>query len=195
MRGMKRIALAPLPSFFLSSHGRAQAARRLRIQDRRSLREMDERHARLRRWRRARRQPLLQKAYGMADLEHDVPNTPDTIFEAGSVSKQFTAAAVLLLARGGQAVARRSGAQVHPGAARLRRAAHDPPHAAAHQRAARLGRARVDRRLAADHSRVHTHAHVLDIVSRQKALNFPSGHAVLLQQHRLQPVRPSSCRA
>jgi CubicO group peptidase (beta-lactamase class C family) len=36
---------------------------------------------------------VLQKAYGMADLEHDVRNTPDTIFEAGSVSKQFTAAA------------------------------------------------------------------------------------------------------
>jgi CubicO group peptidase (beta-lactamase class C family) len=46
--------------------------------------------------------PVLTKAYGMADLEHDVPNTPDTIFEAGSVSKQFTAAAVLLLARDGK---------------------------------------------------------------------------------------------
>src|SRR5262245_40555159 len=40
-------------------------------------------------------QPVLQKAYGMADLEHDVKNVPNTIFEAGSVSKQFTAAAVL----------------------------------------------------------------------------------------------------
>src|SRR5215831_13900644 len=44
-------------------------------------------------------QSVLQKAYGMADLEHDVKNVPDTIFEAGSVSKQFTAAAVLLLAK------------------------------------------------------------------------------------------------
>ena len=44
----------------------------------------------------------LSKAYGMADLEHDVPNTPETIFEAGSVSKQFTAAAILLLEQQGK---------------------------------------------------------------------------------------------
>ncbi len=46
-------------------------------------------------------QIVLERAYGMADLQHDVPNQPDTIFEAGSVSKQFTAAAVLLLVRDG----------------------------------------------------------------------------------------------
>jgi microcystin degradation protein MlrC len=37
----------------------------------------------------------------MADLEHGIPNTPATIFEAGSVSKQFTAAAIQLLAMEG----------------------------------------------------------------------------------------------
>jgi CubicO group peptidase (beta-lactamase class C family) len=47
-------------------------------------------------------EPILTKAYGMADLEHDVPIRPDTIFEAGSVSKQFTAMAVLLLAQQGK---------------------------------------------------------------------------------------------
>ena len=47
-------------------------------------------------------QPFVRAAYGMADLEHDVPITLDTIFEVGSVSKQFTAAAVLLLARDGK---------------------------------------------------------------------------------------------
>jgi beta-lactamase family protein len=36
--------------------------------------------------------PVLAAGYGTADLEHDVAITPDTIFEAGSVSKQFTAA-------------------------------------------------------------------------------------------------------
>jgi CubicO group peptidase (beta-lactamase class C family) len=39
------------------------------------------------------------RGFGMADLEDDVPITPETVFEAGSVSKQFSAAAVELLAR------------------------------------------------------------------------------------------------
>ena len=45
---------------------------------------------------------VLEKGFGMADLERRVPNRGETIFEAGSVSKQFTAAAVLLLARDGK---------------------------------------------------------------------------------------------
>jgi CubicO group peptidase (beta-lactamase class C family) len=46
--------------------------------------------------------PVLAKGFGMADLEHNVAIGPDTIFEGGSVSKQFTAAAVMLLARDGK---------------------------------------------------------------------------------------------
>lgn len=45
---------------------------------------------------------VLDRAYGMADLEHDVAITPATRFEAGSVSKQFTAAAILMLAEQGR---------------------------------------------------------------------------------------------
>jgi CubicO group peptidase (beta-lactamase class C family) len=40
---------------------------------------------------------LLWKSYGKADLEWNVPLTPDAVFEIGSVTKQFTAAAVLQL--------------------------------------------------------------------------------------------------
>ena len=44
----------------------------------------------------------VRRAYGLAELEHGVPATVDTIYEAGSVAKQFTAAAVLLLADEGR---------------------------------------------------------------------------------------------
>src|SRR4051812_46984270 len=44
----------------------------------------------------------LERAYGMADLEHAVPNPPAPLFEAGWVSKQFTAAAALLLVQRGR---------------------------------------------------------------------------------------------
>ncbi|MDX2033515.1 MAG: serine hydrolase domain-containing protein [Blastocatellia bacterium] len=45
---------------------------------------------------------VFEKAFGMAEIEHAVPNTPQTIFESGSVAKQFTAAAVILLSLEGK---------------------------------------------------------------------------------------------
>ena len=47
-------------------------------------------------------QILLNKAYGAANLEWEVPNTPDTKFRLGSVTKQFTAASILLLEERGK---------------------------------------------------------------------------------------------
>jgi CubicO group peptidase (beta-lactamase class C family) len=44
---------------------------------------------------------LYRRGYGMASLEYGVPMSPRVVSEIGSVSKQFTAAAVLLLARDG----------------------------------------------------------------------------------------------
>lgn len=41
-------------------------------------------------------------AYGMANLDHDVRLAPDSVFHVASVSKQFTAAAILLLAEEGK---------------------------------------------------------------------------------------------
>lgn len=40
---------------------------------------------------------VFEKAFGMAEMEHGIANTPQTIFESGSVAKQFTAAALVLL--------------------------------------------------------------------------------------------------
>jgi CubicO group peptidase (beta-lactamase class C family) len=45
---------------------------------------------------------LFSKAWGLADLEHHAPMTTNTITEAGSVSKQITAAAILLLEQQGK---------------------------------------------------------------------------------------------
>ncbi|HKP76225.1 MAG TPA: serine hydrolase domain-containing protein, partial [Longimicrobiaceae bacterium] len=45
---------------------------------------------------------LVNRAYGMADLEHGVALTPETAFDVGSVTKQFVAASILLLAEQGR---------------------------------------------------------------------------------------------
>ena len=117
---------------------------------------------------------VLEKAYGMADLEHNVPNKADTIFEAGSVSKQFTAAAVMLLASDGKL------SLDDP----VRKYVPELPeygtpltirHMLTHTSGLRdwgslAGIAGWPRG-----SRVHTHAHVVEILSRQRALNFTPG--------------------
>src|SRR5437763_15522226 len=118
--------------------------------------------------------PALAVGYGMADLEHDVPIVPDTIFEAGSVSKQFTAAAVLLLARD-------------------RKLSLDDPVRKYVPELPDYGQPLLIRHMLNHTSglrdwgsvaalggwprttRVHTHAHVLELVSHQHALNFPPG--------------------
>lgn len=46
--------------------------------------------------------PPVIRAWGLAELEHGAAAGPDTIYEAGSVSKQVTAAAMLLLAEEGR---------------------------------------------------------------------------------------------
>jgi CubicO group peptidase (beta-lactamase class C family) len=117
---------------------------------------------------------VLEKAYGMADLEHDVVNVPATIFEAGSVSKQFTAAAVLLLVKDGRIglddpvkkYLPELGASAAPVTIR---------HLLTHTSGLRdwgslYGVAGVPRS-----TRVYTHAHVVEMLSRQTALNFAPG--------------------
>ena len=113
-------------------------------------------------------------AYGMADLEHDVPLRPDSIFEPGSVTKQFTAAAVLLLAQQGKLSLDDPARKYLPelpdyGAPLTIR------HLLNHTSGLRdwgsveaiAGWPRT--------TRAYTHAHVLDILSRQRSLNYPPG--------------------
>jgi D-alanyl-D-alanine carboxypeptidase len=46
--------------------------------------------------------PVLERAYGMANREWSVPNTVDTKFRLGSITKQFTAALILQLEENGK---------------------------------------------------------------------------------------------
>ncbi len=117
---------------------------------------------------------VLEGGYGMADLEHDVPITSGTVFEAGSVSKQFTAAAVLLLARDGKLSLDDPASRLIPelkGYGDRVTIRHMLTHTSGLRdwgtEEAIAGWPRT--------TRVYTHANVLDIVGRQRALNFQPG--------------------
>lgn len=45
--------------------------------------------------------PLYRHGHGLASLEHGAPITSATVFNVGSISKQFPAMAILLLEEGG----------------------------------------------------------------------------------------------
>jgi CubicO group peptidase (beta-lactamase class C family) len=119
-------------------------------------------------------QTILERAYGMANLEYDVPNTPATIFEAGSVSKQFTAAAITLLAQQGKLSLDDEVSKYIPELPRYgtpitirQMLNHTSGLRDWGTVALAMGWPRG--------TRTHTHAHVLDIVSRQESLNYPPG--------------------
>jgi CubicO group peptidase (beta-lactamase class C family) len=119
---------------------------------------------------------MWSAAYGMADLEHNVVNTPATVFEAGSVSKQFTAAAVLLLVERGKVSLEDDIRKYFP-----ELPVYDKPipvrELLNHTSGLRdwgsveaiAGWPRT--------TREYTHARVLEILSRQHALNYTPGDA------------------
>ncbi len=115
-------------------------------------------------------------AYGMADLEHAVANTPATVFEIGSVSKQFTAAAVLLLVERGKVSLDDN----------IRKYFPELPHYQQPITVRQLLNHTSGLRDWGDiadiegwprTTREHTHAHVLEILSRQGSLNYAPGDA------------------
>jgi len=117
---------------------------------------------------------VLAAAYGMADLEHTVPLTPETVFEPGSITKQFTAAAVLLLAQQGKLSlddpARKYISEL-PDYGTPITIRHLLNHTSGLRDwgsvAAIGGWPRT--------TREYTHAHVLEIIGRQRSLNYPPG--------------------
>ena len=117
---------------------------------------------------------LLARGYGMADLEAGTPISAQTILESGSVAKQFTASAVLLL--------------VGEGKIRLdddvRKYIPELPvygrtitirHLLSHTSGLREWSNLVADQGYPRGTRVTTQADLVDIIVRQKALNYPVG--------------------
>jgi len=118
--------------------------------------------------------PILLRAYGMADLEHDVPNRAETIFEPGSVSKQFTAAATVLLALDGKLSFDddiRDYIPELPDYGEVVTIRHLLNHTSGLRDWGSIAGIEGWPRT----SRAHTHMHVLDIASRQISLNYLPG--------------------
>ncbi len=59
---------------------------------------------------------LLAKGYGLANVELDVPVKPETVFQTGSVGKQFVSAAIMMLVEEGKISLDDSLAKYFPGA-------------------------------------------------------------------------------
>lgn len=119
---------------------------------------------------------VVTRAYGSADLEHAVANTPDTIFEGGSLSKQFTATAVLMLAQDGKLALTDD----------IRKYLPEMPdygtpitinNLLSHTSGLRDWGGVLDIAGWPRTSAIHTNADALQIAARQKALNYPPGSA------------------
>jgi CubicO group peptidase (beta-lactamase class C family) len=112
------------------------------------------------------------KGYGIADLEHGVPITPATPFYLASVSKQFTAAAVNLLALDGKLSLDDDVRKYVPEVP-----AYGAPitlrHLVHHTSGLRDYLTLFALRDLSDHP--ITNAEFLETVARQRALNFPTG--------------------
>lgn len=116
---------------------------------------------------------VFSRGYGMANLEHRVPITPEMVFYIGSTSKQFVAASIHLLAEAGKLSLDDNIREHVPEIP-----AYDRPitirHLLHHTSGLRdyLTLWSLSGRNFADSM---TEEEILDLLSRQKALNFPPG--------------------
>ncbi|MDX1747218.1 MAG: serine hydrolase domain-containing protein, partial [Halobacteriales archaeon] len=117
---------------------------------------------------------VLENAYGMTDLEHDVPNSPISVFENGSVSKQFTAAATILLALDGEISLDddiRDYFPEIPDYGETITIRHLLNHTSGLRDWGSVAGIHGWPRT----TRVHDHTHALDIIARQEELNYAPG--------------------
>jgi CubicO group peptidase (beta-lactamase class C family) len=116
---------------------------------------------------------VLERGYGSAQLEHDAPITPATVFHVASVTKQFTAFAIALLAERG-ALSLDDDVRVHipelPDLGRhitLRQLIHHTSGVRDQWELLAMAGWRLDD--------VITKDHILGLATRQRALNFEPG--------------------
>ncbi|WBY06810.1 serine hydrolase [Sphingomonas sp. 7/4-4] len=116
----------------------------------------------------------VTRAHGLADLEHLVPLTVDSVLETGSLAKQFTAAAMLLLVQDGKLALDDD----------IRRYLPEMPdygipitirHLLTHTSGLREQWSLLALTGNGPGSQVHTQGTILDLASRQEGLNFAPG--------------------
>jgi CubicO group peptidase (beta-lactamase class C family) len=116
----------------------------------------------------------ITRALGMADLERAVPLSAESIIEAGSVSKQVTAMAILQLMADGKLALDDDVRRWFP-----ELPTYDRPitvrHLLTHTSGLRDWGAIVALEGWPRGSRAHTNAHVVQVAARQRALNYSPG--------------------
>lgn len=118
-------------------------------------------------------QIVYERGYGMSNLEHAIPITPDSIFHIASMSKQFTATCVLMLAADGVLSLDDDVRRYLPELPNygptitIRQMLHHTSGLRDHWSLQEMAGWRWDDLITGDD--------VLEIVRRQKALNFPPG--------------------
>lgn len=119
--------------------------------------------------------PLFVKGYGAANLEYGTMNTDSTVFESGSVAKQFTSAAVVLLAQDGKLSLDDDIRKYLPEVPAFGGQKITIRHLLTHTSGLRdqWGLLGIEGR--GPGTQVHSALTTLDLISRQKMLNFPRG--------------------
>ncbi len=117
---------------------------------------------------------LLTRGYGMADLTGERPILPGTILESGSVAKQFTAAAVMLLVNDGKLKLDDDARTVLPELPVYGRTITFR-NLLTHTSGLREWSNLVAWQGWPRGTRVHTQSDVFELITRQQALNYPVG--------------------
>lgn len=117
---------------------------------------------------------LLERGYGMADLTDGIAIRPTTVLESGSVAKQFTASAVLLLMQDGKLGLDDDARKYVPELPVYDRTI-TIRHLLTHTSGLREWSNLVAWQGWPRGTRVHTQSDVFDLITRQKALNYPVG--------------------